>query len=398
MRSNECVKTQKKIAIAVIAALAGPAIALAAPVEHDENRGSLKLGGIVWGGLESYKVSGHPKEARVSDQASRLIVSGEKVFKGGFANGLTGWFYIDSRLATDTGQSGGGTGLAAGPTGFGLKGNFGKFTVGRWDVHYIESANVEAYRSAPLQAWQGFGPTSQVYTGVVAGFSNSTVVNRVSNLLMWDSSNYGGLTVRVAYSPNPGAPFTSANAIEGTTTTTTNGGKGDAWSGALRYASGPITTGVSLWNQKVENNNVSNLGDTRSTRAWFAYSVANLKAGLMFDQSEARLANGASMTKRTAWMIPVSYSQGPHKVYFTYASLGKSKNATGTIANSGARALTIGYDFEIEQGTYVGAFYSSIRNQSAASYDLFGLAVSGGTLTAPGENATQLYIGGRYDF
>ncbi len=46
MRSNECVKTQKKIATAVIAALAGPAIALAAPVEHDENRGGLKLGGI----------------------------------------------------------------------------------------------------------------------------------------------------------------------------------------------------------------------------------------------------------------------------------------------------------------------------------------------------------------
>src|SRR5207247_5277605 len=138
-----------------------------------------------------------------SDQSSRIICSGTQDLAGG----TRAWFQLDSRFQSDVGgstQTGNNTpttvattGInlwAGGNTGVGLAGDWGKLTIGRWDLHYLEFIPIEFGYAGSLQDLLGAGPMAQV--------NGSTIANgtRTPNVIMWDSANMGGFTARLAYS------------------------------------------------------------------------------------------------------------------------------------------------------------------------------------------------------
>jgi predicted porin len=368
---------QKKVLAAVIGGL------LAVPAAVFADSANVNISGRVAVGVEMYKLSGgnppnvlgYSTEQRVSDQSSSLIFSGSEDLGGG----MKAWFQIDERFAPDLG-----TLAATGNTQAGLAGGWGKLAIGRQDLHYNELARLDAPRAGSLQDIISMGPVSQVNGTTVA------IGSRSSNVIYWDSADLGGVTIRVGYSTNPGAN-------EGTGVG--NQSKDGALTAAVRYAAGPISAGASIWDWKAEGTADSTLGgflgDQKSNRAWFGWNAAGLKVGFGVDSSEVRVTAGAPMTKRTALLLPVSFSFGADSVYATIAKMGKtSGGAAGTDhTDTDAQAMMLGWDHALSKRTFVGAFYAKIDNKARATYDLFALAANGATATAAGEDATQLYLG-----
>jgi predicted porin len=381
---------QKKLIAAAIAGLvAVPALA----------QTNVTISGNFRAGWESYKLTDCTagqscrSESRVSDQSSGLRFNVVEDLGGG----LKAWGQLDYRGAVDLG------GLAnSGNSGVGFMGdNWGKFTFGRWDVHYNEiTGALQATRAGSLQTLVGHGIISQMNGTMIA---NGT---RTPNLMMWDSPNWNGFTGRVAYSTGFEGNEGSGKAAAGTG----NPGGGRAWTGALRYNNGPWVGGLSYWNANGESR-VTGVAknDQRSTRAWLGYTFGmGLKVGFAWDSTkrDTGLNGGASATmKRSGWMIPVTYSFGPHAVYGAYSRVGKhsgSAVAAGTGGDYKANQWMIGYDYAFSKRTTAGVFYTRVNNNTLGGYDMFngaGLAaLSGATHTAANEGSRQIYIGMNHNF
>ena len=269
-------------------------------------------------------------------------------------------------------------------------GNWGKFTIGRWDLHYGETSGLlGTNRAGSLQ--------SMIQSGLLSQVNGTSIANatRTPNVLMWDSPNWNGFTGRLAYSSN----WSAAAANEGNSTVAAgNPGGGSAWTGAVRYQNGPWAAGYSYWagNQEARGGG-ANTVDQRGHRLNLGYTFAmGLKLGIAYDRSSLERNNNLGDNRRSAWYLPVSYAFGPHAVYFQYARAGQMTNDGGT--NSGANAWSLGYDYAFSKRTSAGIFYTKLNNNRGGSYDLFGLAANGATNTAAGEDARQFYIGMNHTF
>lgn len=338
-------------------------------------------------------------EQRLSDQQSRLVFNAAHTIGGN----SKAWVTVDMRTSMDTNQAGTTTyGLTAGNTGVGLMGDWGKLTVGRWELHYNEGAVNELSRVVISQALGTNGMLSQVNGSVVAKGTRS------DNVIMYDSANLNGFTGRFAYSTSPrGSEGTAvAPAVAGAAPIPLgNSGGGNAMTGALRYAAGPIKAGVSFYTEDSEDRraNAPNT-DQRGTRAYVGYTLpVGLSIGLTLDRSKysagTTTVTNPKWAERSAWLVPVKYASGPHGAYFAY---GKANSATGTGtvagADSSAKFTKIGYDYALYKDTNVGVFYTKISNAPAAKYNLFALASGQQTSTLAGQSVSQLYAGLSFSF
>jgi len=412
---------QKKLIAAAVAGL------LAVPAMAQTNvtiSGALKMG---W---EHYKLSGgatalgHDAESRVSDQSSQVVFNVVEDLGGG----LKAWGQIDSRINSDLGAGA----WSSGNTGVGFMGDkWGKFTLGRWDVHYQEMAGIEASRAGSLQTLFGHGMMSQVATvysaapavGTVGSKAGAgayalateglmTMGGRASNLMMWDSPNWNGFTARVGYSTAARGNEGIDNRVMG------NAGGGRAWTGTLRYNNGPWQGCLSYWNENGESRVAgARAADSRSTRAWIGYTFAmGLKLGFGYDHSSfdnhilgAAKAVGSGNASRNAWFIPVTYTFGPHAIYAKYARAGHASGsaiAAGTGGDYKAHAWHLGYDYAFSKRTSVGVFYTKVNNNCNAActvggaYDQFAVSGTGNAAspTLRGEDSRQWYLGMAHSF
>src|SRR6267378_585382 len=313
---------KKRLIVAVVGGM------LAAPAAFAQ----ITISGTVKDGFEMYKLGAgkaanpavsYHYESRVSDQSSRIIFSGTQDLGGG----TRAWFQLDSRFQSDVGGStqtnvGPTTGInlwAGGNTGVGLAGDWGKLTIGRWDLHYLEFIPIEFGYAGSLQDLLGAGPMAQVNGSVIA---NGT---RTPNVIMWDSANMGGVTARVAYSTAFTTNLSGVTSDEGSGKGA-NGSSGGALTAAVRYSGGPLGLGASYWTARPESAASSPAGQQRSVRLWGGYTLPmGLKVGLGFDNSQRRVAavlpppaaDGDSLTKRNAFMVPASYVFGSHTAFLT---------------------------------------------------------------------------------
>jgi predicted porin len=348
-------------------------------------------------------------EPRVSDQSSRIIFSGTQDLGGG----LRAWFQLDSRFQSDVGgstQNANGsatTGInlwAGGNTGVGVAGDWGKLTIGRWDLHYLEFIPIEFAYAGSLQDLLGAGPMSQVNGSVIA---NGT---RTPNVIMWDSANMGGITARVAYSTAFSTNLTGVTSNEGSGKGGA-GSSGGALTAAVRYSRGPLGLGASYWTARPETATSNANGEQRSLRLWGGYTFPmGLKVGLGFDNSQRRVtallpappatSEGDAMTKRNAFMVPITYSFGNHTAGITLVKVGKlsGPNGGGPTDLTDARAYALGWEYALSKLATFGVFYAKIDNKQNAAYNFFSLSANGATPAAAGESAAQLYTGFSYRF
>src|SRR5947208_7108687 len=369
---------------------------LAAPAAFAQ----ITISGTIKDGLEMYKLgagnagaaaaTSYHYEPRVSDQSSRIIFSGTQDLGGG----TRAWFQLDSRFQSDVGgstQNANGsvtTGInlwAGGNTGVGLAGDWGKLTIGRWDLHYLEFIPIEFGYAGSLQDLLGAGPMSQVNgtNNTPTTLTANVIANgtRTPNVIMWDSANMGGVTARVAYSTAFTTNLSGVSSNEGP-------GKGGAGSSggalnvAVRYAGGPLALCTSAWSATLEGGASSPAGQQKSVRVWGGYTLPmGLKVGLGFDNSQRRQAAAEAMTKRNAFMVPVSYTFGSHSAGLTLVKVGKlsGPNAGGPTDSTDAIAYVLGWEYALSKLATFGVFYAKIDNKQNAAYNFFSLSANGAT-------------------
>jgi predicted porin len=383
---------QKKIiAFAVAGLVSGGVLA----------QSNVTISGILKSGVEQYNISGlpagvtHSTENRASDQSSRIIFSGSE----NLGNGLTALFQIDNRFSVTDGTTAANAagGIADGNTYIALKSDkIGLFGIGKVDVHYTEGGTMAATRAGSLQSSIPAGIMSQVNGNAIA------VTSRANNVVWYDSPNWGGITFRLGGSFGHAAEGTGIN-IASTAVADSNPGKGSAVTSALRYSNGPLNVGVSYWTYNAEGSTSQTaLSQQRSWKAFGDYSFGNgFKVGLLYDNSKisALVASGPE-GKRTAWLLPVTYTMGAHAFYAQYAKAG----STSGVNDSGAKQWMLGYDYGLSKRTSVGVYYTAVNNDAGGLNNMFATSAGGATrVTAiaganAGADSKQLYAGVAHTF
>ena len=359
----------KKTLIAVAIAAAVPALAQA--------QSSVTLSGNVKVGLNSYKLSngaaGNGSGLVMGDGSSRFIIAGSEDLGGG----LRATFQWDSRLRPDEGT---GT-IGSGNSWVGLAGGFGQLRLGRLDQHYVYGLDEHGARATALQH-----SAISILSYVNATSNAIANASRTANLVRWDSANMGGFTAGLGYST---APFGAEGAAGA-------GQKGSAIAANLGYAKGPLSAGLAYWDAKDE----PKANGQKSTRLWGSYTFGGVNVGLTWDQSAVAVLTPAKVeTKRNAFAIPVRASVGPGTLMFTYLQASDVKVNGTTGANTGAKMMSVGYDYPMSKRTTLGVSFANINNESAAAYGMFtGAALSNIANPVAGQDTRSLYVGLRHAF
>lgn len=307
---------------------------------------------------------------RVTDNTSWLRFSGSE----NLGNGMAAFFQVESDLGIDvnggSAVSGGAGGFGNRNSGVGLKGGFGTVLMGHWDAQY----------QAQLEGGVDFGssgalPHSANSMNLTSEINGTLVGGRLNNVVAYITPDFNGLSARLAWTAS------TENSTAGLTQ------KSSGLNLFVKYANGPINAFYAYLKAKDQTDGTGVVGvttdDVTGNKLGVAYTFPmGLKLGVVWDKSKADDVVGTKLAERTAWSIPVSYKTGAHGIHFAYAKAGDVKTAAGSVANTGAKNLILGYTYSLSKRTQVGVSYSKITNESAATYGFWtrgqGIAIPAG--------------------
>ncbi|MFH1044172.1 MAG: porin [Pseudomonadota bacterium] len=361
---------KKLLAIAVAGALAAPGVALA-------EGSSVTISGFIKQGLEQLSYSGTPADTRLNTSQMRVVDGASRVVFNStesLGNGLSGIMQVDLRITGNVNAwvGPGGVGLDGGNTYVGLKSDsWGELSMGRRDMHYMVATipldNTPSV-AGPLQ----YSPTSLIdFVGNVG-----SGVGSQGSAVLYKTPNWNGFSAALGYTANFADTTGDMNipvggVAAGVAAGTASSRKGDGWNVAPMYVNGPFGIGYSYWSNKYDAPGITTLDD-RSDTLWGYYTFNGFKIGLGWNRIELTDAiAGTKAAERDAWTIPMSYTSGPHNIAGHYTVAGDIDDATGSVADSGARMFAIAYSYSFSKRTAVGLSYSKIDNDSLANYGFF---------------------------
>ena len=423
------------ISAAVLLAIAAPLAAQAAdaPTPMTVTVGTdttLTLTGLLAAGVKSSTVTDTTRSmqtlTRIDDNTSRFTVAG----KSNFGDGLRGVFRVESRFTTDTrpgtalvpgstSNVAGATGWADGDTWVGLAGDFGQVVIGKSSLYYADTLALPYFgvngAGESYRAWDGNGlATFNLLSHVgTAGSAIATMgITRAQNVIRYDSPKFGKLDATIAYSPNSAGDEPHYTSCTGNTGANTNGcaagsnyATGQTMYARMTYNDGPLTGSLSLLNQQVAGgfyNPAATAGPTNTNayRLGLGYTLGNgLRVGVVYDNTSIANAVGGATgglaAQRSVVSVPLSYAWNKHQAYFTYTVAG----ATSNIDSSGATQLNLGYDYALSKSTFLGVFYTRLKNDTNGTYSPFLAGTSlGGDAVGKGEGSQQHSVDINYWF
>jgi predicted porin len=366
------------LALAVLSAFASAAQA------------QVTIGGIIYANVKDYKVGNTTRtvqnEIRVDDDyTSRFWLTGTEDLGGGNA----ALFYMENRLNTDTSSTvGSGNGLGNGDTFVGFKGGWGQVTAGKHTMMYTQGLGTEQGKNGGAAIPFSFYATSTILS-TINGATITT--SRVQNSVMYRTPNVSGFNGSLGYS-------TSTAGSEGTINGTNNYQTGGAAFAQAGYSNGPIYANIAYWKESSEGQIGSDKTEYRLSGSYtFPFG---LKVGLQYDKAKSEVSStNVENGNRAAWDLPISYAFGANTFMVSYARAGNNSVAGNTVADSGAKFFTLGYDYAFSKRTNVGIFYNKLKNDKAGTYTPFssGTSSNGSTLLA-GESASILAVGIKHTF
>jgi predicted porin len=426
---------RKLTALAVAGAFAAPA-ALA--------QGAVQIGGTINLMYDSVRAAGgtggpaqdmrsHDRVRDASGSNIRFTVSED------LGGGSAAFVQIESAVLANADTRNNALGAGAVTTGWGNRNSAigwrskaaGRFLIGVWTVHYDEMAGIEpAYgimndATSSLSLTQNFGAALSV---------NPLIGTRFSNVARWDSPNWSGFSLSLAYArPSDAAPLNLGGDLR-------DGRKNRAWHLAARYERGGLQARYAYLQDKdaVTGATISFGGATGAflgagtvSAAWKITShrigaryrfAGGFGAGLILDSS--RLANSTNVAaasidiKRNVWAIPLTYEITRHVFAATLArardwsgsiggvGLGGVTNpaigaqAAGALAfgaETGARFVSLAYAYRFSARTNIHFSYYKITNDALARYDAYSNS-SGTTAANVGADPTGVAFGVRHAF
>jgi predicted porin len=427
----------RKVLVAAVAA------AFAAPAALAQT--TVTIGGtinIMWDTVKSSGASANSAAGNFNMHSHDRVRDGSgsniRFFVGEeLGGGNQAFIQVESAVINNSDTRNNSFGAGAGTFGWGNRNSAigirskpaGRFLIGVWDVHYDEMYGIESgwlmanSGSSALAVWQNFGSAFSV---------NPSIGTRFSNVIRWDSPQWGGFSLSAAYArPTDAAPANAQFSGVGGGSSVINDKKNRVWHVAARYQTGGLqvrysylrdddaaTTGAITFGgvaglagfgaaagtiSAVAGTVSDTAGNNLNTTAWeitsnrlgIRYRFAfGLGLGFVWDQSKLEGQHDGPINstgfKRTSWAIPVTYEFGNHSLYSTYGKARDWKGNVGglgvgdfaitmpdgvsthTLGNeTGSRFFTIGYVYKLSQRTNVHLSYQQIKNEALARYDFF---------------------------
>lgn len=345
---------KKLLAVAVAGALAAPGVAMA-------QASSVTISGIFKVGLEYLNYATVPANTRLNTAQARVVDNSSRILFNvteALGNDLSAVAQLDIRFAPDDADLNSG-----GNTWVGLNSkSWGRVTLGRHDLHYGKAPDDTAAKAGALTA-------TAVSLFDFIGATAIAGATRTNNVVRYDMPTWNGLNAVVAWSAN--AAVAQEADMSNINPTLNTSRKGDAWNLNPSYTNGPFQIGYSYWRSKTDAPTAAT-HDQRGDSLYGYYKFGGFKVGLGWNKSRFDNATTSTLViERTAWSLPMSYVVGPHNFVGHYTRANGASGVAGTIANSGARMVTMAYIYDLSQRTSVGLTYSKINNDAAASYNFF---------------------------
>ncbi|HEX5364823.1 MAG TPA: porin [Gallionella sp.] len=339
---------KKLIALAVAAAFSAPAFA---------DNSNVTVYGKLNLDMENVQNDKAPVRSvtRVSSNASRFGVKGSE----DLGDGLSAIWQLEAQYNTANNTTTTVAGGAAGQTvtngafdgvrnsNVGLKGNFGTVFLGNWDTPYKTTHNkVELFDNAG-----SFTSTLLIGHGGAAGGTNF-VTRQASDIQYW-TPNLSGFTGKVSFASDTAQNAAAANTAKKNRLSMSGEYENDMLYAALGYENRPAQT-------------IASVTDT-ATRLVGAYKIDGSQIGLTYERLSIGTAANTSGTQNN-WELSGNYKFGNSNLGAFYAQNGN----IGATANSGAKMATLRYGYSFSKRTEVYGAYTSLKNDTAASYSIAG--------------------------
>lgn len=304
---------------------------------------------------------------KVSSNASRIGFKGSE----DLGNGLSAVWQVESRVDMD---NAGGT-FGTRNTFAGLSGKeWGTLVLGRNDNPYkLATGRLDVFRDSmgDNRALMG-GAFRNIFRNSYLGFDA-----RPTDGVFYTSPAWSGFAISAAY---------TAGAESATASTSL---KGQSWSLAGNYETGPLFASVAYQANDIGgtgtgsnagNNGAGTLGVTE--KAWklgagYKMEDAGLDLGFAYEKTSDNFRTTGSVVTcasgstdatdcygHSAWSLAGKYKLADGAIKLAYNKAGKLGNTTAT----GARQWALGYDHSLSKRTNLYAIYTKINNDSGASY------------------------------
>ncbi len=337
-------KIRQVSAFSLLAAAALGAAAQSAPT----------LYGVVDTGL----VSTHNGARRGSSMDSGIILGSRVGFRGAedLGGGTQALYTLEMGLNNDTGA------LAQGGLGFGRQvfvglGNsrFGRLTMGR---HYsVLHTTLSAYSEGGL-----------IWGHALNYFRDGTVL-RLDNSLRYESPDFAGLSFKLmrAFGEQPGSA-------------------GNVVNPSFDYRHGKWKVGASFMQRHKTAANIEQYGTVGGS-----YDFGPVSTSLAYYTLRDDLPDATSLA-RDAFEISAGMPMGAHVLWLAYGEArGKAR------ADTGARSLSLRYDYVLSKRTRLYTGYSVILNERNASFTINSASNAGPAVEA-GNRVSQAIAGVSHSF
>lgn len=343
---------------------------------------SVQLGGRIKLGLDQVQYSGGSaagaSATRVTDNSSNWYIKGTEDLGGG----TRAFFHLETTINADAGTTGAPRFHAVGLS----NPQWGRVLMGVWSIYFASDSALSPasindglpYAAGTLNVLGSIGKRSQYFAG---GF--------LPNTLRYESPRWGGFG------------FTAAYIFD---TETAGKGSNHTYNFNPSYEVGPLTLYANYLhrnNQPGAAGNFATSYDQDALRLGVGYKSSNgLSVALLVDrnQVEGSAVAGGKMS-RNAWALPISYRTGAHQFSAAYGQAQSYKSGGSKIDATGARMLSVGYEYFLSKRTSVVASLSTVKNDKHAAYDFWHPNdVLPASLGNTGFTSRYTYIGMKHTF
>jgi predicted porin len=295
------------------------------------------------------------QKTRLSSNSSNLGIRGSEKLGGN----LKAWFQVEQDLRIDGDNQP--AGWATRNSGVGLSGDFGSILAGRWDTPYKTFAiRLDPFGDMGVPSMSNMLGQAAFKTGLTQDFQQRPI-----NAVQYWTPNLSGFTGRLHVSTNEGAGNFRKN-----------------YSASAQYENGPFFGGLGYETHidSIRLSGAGNVGDDKGLRVALGYQVpsANTKLGLVYEKLTYESARSGDLKRDGIWFSidqPIGANQA---VWLTY---GQAKAFEGTnvqaVKDSGAKMLSLAYDYKFSKRTDAYIFYTKIDNEVNAFYDFGNISYTG---------------------
>jgi predicted porin len=295
------------------------------------------------------------QKTRLSSNSSNLGIRGTEKL----SNNLKAWFQVEQDLRIDGDNQP--AGWATRNSAVGLSGDFGSILGGRWDTPYKTLVlRLDPFGDMGIPSISNLMGQAAFKSGLTQDFQQRPI-----NVIQYWTPNLSGFTSRAHISTNEGAGNFRRN-----------------YSASAQYENGPFFGGVAYEKHidSIRLSGAGNLGDDKGLRVALGYQVptANTKLGLIYEKLNYESARSGDLKRDGLWFSvdqPIASNQA---LWLTY---GKAKEFSGSnvqaTKNSGAKMLSMAYDYKFSKRTDAYVFYTKIDNEANAFYDFGNISYTG---------------------